>query len=348
MKILYIHGLSSSGNSGTAEHLRRLLPNDTIFSPDLPIEPMVALEMLKRLVKEEKINLVIGTSMGGMFAQKLQGTYKILVNPSLHVSRSMRCKLGINRFFSERQDGISEYEITPELCDRYEELEQTQCMAYSDEERDNTIALFGIGDDMVNCREEYCEHYTKYFSFPGGHRLTEDVIRKYVLPIIEQQRIILNEVAAIQSRIATSPLSCEIISDKDVIERIYYSKFRDLEKMVCSDPLKLCYLRMLCDNYTAIYARIEDGNHETLLHKLETELIKNSDRCRYLLVSTQHATNFGQIGYEKFLQTYSNFLFGIVGCSNTEKIEHVISYDNAFPENTIETFIIIGIGKHQS
>ena len=42
MKILYIHGLSSSGNSGTAEHLRRLLPNDTIFSPDLPIEPMVA------------------------------------------------------------------------------------------------------------------------------------------------------------------------------------------------------------------------------------------------------------------------------------------------------------------
>lgn len=36
------------------------------------------------------------------------------------------------------------------------------------------------------------------------------------------------------------------------------------------------------------------------------------------------------------------------GCSNTEKIEHVISYDNAFPENTIETFIIIGIGKHQS
>lgn len=32
-------------------------------------------------------------------------------------------KLGINRFFSERQDGISEYEITPELCDRYEELD---------------------------------------------------------------------------------------------------------------------------------------------------------------------------------------------------------------------------------
>lgn len=58
MKILYIHGLSSSGNSGTAEHLRRLLPNDTIFSPDLPIEPMVALEMLKRLVNLNSATLL--------------------------------------------------------------------------------------------------------------------------------------------------------------------------------------------------------------------------------------------------------------------------------------------------
>lgn len=191
MKILYIHGLSSSGNSGTAERLRRLLPDDIIFSPDLPIEPLEALEMLKRFVTEEGIDLVIGTSMGGMFAQKIRGVRKILVNPSFHVSQSMRRKLGVNKFFSERQDGISEYEITPELCDRYERLEQAQGLSYSDKERDNTIALFGTEDDMVNCREEYCEHYTKYSLFPGGHRLTEDMIRDYVIPIIEKQRVII-------------------------------------------------------------------------------------------------------------------------------------------------------------
>lgn len=106
MKILYIHGLSSSGNSGTAERLRRLLPDDIIFSPDLPVEPLEALEMLKQLVTEEGIELMIGTSMGGMFAQKLRGIRKILVNPSFHVSQSMRRKLGVNKFFSERQDGF--------------------------------------------------------------------------------------------------------------------------------------------------------------------------------------------------------------------------------------------------
>lgn len=57
--------------------------DDIIFSPDLPVEPREALAMLKELVEREHIDLVIGTSMGGMFAQKLQGVKKILVNSSL-------------------------------------------------------------------------------------------------------------------------------------------------------------------------------------------------------------------------------------------------------------------------
>ena len=79
MNILYIHGLSSSGNSGTAKRLRELLPNDPIFSPDLPINPYEAINMLQELCKAEKIDIAIGTSMGGMFAQKLRG-YKKLRN----------------------------------------------------------------------------------------------------------------------------------------------------------------------------------------------------------------------------------------------------------------------------
>lgn len=188
MKILYIHGLSSSGNSGTAERLRCLLSNDTIISPDLPIEPLEALEMLKKIVSEENINLVIGTSMGGMFAQKLRGIHKILVNPSFHVSESMRHKLGINHFFSERSDGISEYQITHELCDRYEILERFQFLNLPASESYNTIGLFGTEDNIVNCKDEYLQYYTQYNGFQGGHRLNEKVIRESLLPLIEQVR----------------------------------------------------------------------------------------------------------------------------------------------------------------
>lgn len=188
MKILYIHGLSSSGASDTAESLRYFLQDDTILSPDIPIDPEEALTMLQEMVEREGVDLVIGTSMGGMFAQKLRGCNKILVNPSFHVSQSMRSKLGINKFFSVRADGATQYEITEELCDRYEELERTQFEGITDAEREITLGLFGNADDIVNCEAEYKLHYTRCEHFNGGHRLSENNIKFTLLYDIEKQR----------------------------------------------------------------------------------------------------------------------------------------------------------------
>ena len=59
MKILYIHGLSSSGQSRTAATLRELLPHDEIFSPDLPIDPFEAFLLLRQLVEREEVDIII-------------------------------------------------------------------------------------------------------------------------------------------------------------------------------------------------------------------------------------------------------------------------------------------------
>ena len=188
LRILYIHGLSSSGSSSTAERLRRYLPDDVIFSPDLPVEPQEAIAMLQELVVREQIDLVIGTSMGGMFAQKLRGYEKILVNPSFHVSRSLRGKLGMNKFLSPRADGATHYEITTWLCDKYELLESTQFDNITDEEREITLGLFGVMDNVVDCQDEYRLHYTRFSKFNGGHHLTDMDIKMTLLYEIEQYR----------------------------------------------------------------------------------------------------------------------------------------------------------------
>ncbi len=188
--ILYIHGLSSSGSSGTAERLRRYLPDDVIFSPDLPIDPDEALAMLQELVKREGIDIVIGTSMGGMFAQKLRGYHKILINPSFHVSCSMRKKLGVNQFFSPRVDGAAEYVITEALCDKYAALESHQFDNLTKEERDITFGMFGTDDDVVNCEQEFMNHYgiDHCYSFEGGHRLNEKNIKWDVWNVVDNIR----------------------------------------------------------------------------------------------------------------------------------------------------------------
>ena len=132
--------------------------------------------------------MIVKVEWGGMFAQRLRGYNKILVNPSFHVSRLMRSKLGINKFLSARTDGATHYEITTKLCDRYEELERTQFEGITDAEREITLGLFGIADDVVNCMDEYQQHYTRCKRFYGGHRLSEDNIKFTLLYDIEKYR----------------------------------------------------------------------------------------------------------------------------------------------------------------
>lgn len=184
MKLLYIHGLSSSGASSTAKNLRILLPEASVIAPDLPINPREALALLSEIGKNESPDIIIGTSMGGMFAQQMHGFKKILVNPSFHVSEFMRRNIGIQPFLNTRQDGAASYEITNSLCDEYFEIEQYQFEGITAYDRENTYALFGDKDELVDCSREYLTHYKKQSRFSGSHRLTFDDVQKVVVPHI--------------------------------------------------------------------------------------------------------------------------------------------------------------------
>ena len=179
--LLYLHGLSSSGQSNTPNMLRKLLPDWNIVSPDIPIDPEEALCMLRRLCKEIAPDIVVGTSMGGMFAQQMHGYRKILVNPAFHVSEFMRQNLGVQTFFSPRKDGATEYEITSELCDAYEAMESQQFDGILPQDKNITMALFGTEDDLVDGRKEYYQYYSRGTLFEGGHRLTMEVVENVLL-----------------------------------------------------------------------------------------------------------------------------------------------------------------------
>ena len=185
-KILYIHGLSSSGASSTVVSLRQLLPQVIVLSPDLPINPYDALELLHDICQTEKPDLIIGTSMGGMFAQQMHGYKKILVNPAFHVSEFMRMNIGVQSFMNPRVDGVNQYDITPELCDAYQAIEKNQFKEVTPFDKDNTYAFFGDKDELVNCKDEYLAYYTNYEIFDGEHRLNYDVLNNVIVPYIKQ------------------------------------------------------------------------------------------------------------------------------------------------------------------
>lgn len=185
--LLYIHRLASSGNSGTAKEIQRRLPKTKVLSPDLPVNPQEAYEMLCRIIDENEVDVMVGSPMGGMFANVINGTAKVLVNPSFHVSESMRKRIGIMPFFSERKDGAVDFEITEELCDTYAKLERRQFAFFHERDTGETFALFGDEDNTVNCKDEYIKYFgDAYETFSGGHRLTPEVIHDKLIPVIAE------------------------------------------------------------------------------------------------------------------------------------------------------------------
>lgn len=151
MNIVYLHGLASSGNSNTANLLRELLPNDNIIAPDIPVEPEEALDMLYKLTENlfPEETIIIGTSIGGMYAQQMHRFRRILVNPAFRVSDFLNENIGKSMsFFSERKDGIKEFLVTDELCNSFRKMESRQFDGFNGYNYENmVIALFGIYDD---------------------------------------------------------------------------------------------------------------------------------------------------------------------------------------------------------
>ena len=82
-KVMYVHGFGSSGQSGTVTRIREVLPNAMVIAPDLPVRPEEAMTLLHEVCEREQPDLIIGTSMGGMYAEMLYGYDRILVNSFL-------------------------------------------------------------------------------------------------------------------------------------------------------------------------------------------------------------------------------------------------------------------------
>lgn len=185
MKVLFIHGLASSGAYKTANTLRTLLRPCEVVAPDVPIEPDVALPMLRELCEAERPDLVVGLSLGGFWALHLRGFRKIVINPDLHPSRLLRARIGEMKYLSPRRDGALSFQITEEICEGYEALERVAFDGLDETEIALTDGLFASDDEMVRCGPEFERHYPgRAHPYPGTHLPTFPQIRQYLLPLV--------------------------------------------------------------------------------------------------------------------------------------------------------------------
>ena len=192
-KILYLHGFASSGASGTVEMLRKAFweaeaaHRATVTAPDIPVDPVVAMPMLEELAYDEMPDLVVGTSMGGMYAQQLRGFTRICVNPCFTIAKKYDILyVGKHKWLNRRKDGETEFHVTKEIIAHFQEMEAHQFDGITDDDRMLCHGLFGDEDTMEpEMRPLFEQHYPGMAHiFPGGHRMNAQVVKQTLLPYI--------------------------------------------------------------------------------------------------------------------------------------------------------------------
>lgn len=189
MKLVYFHGFASSGASGTVQLLRKIFPSAQVVAPDIPVDPEEALPMLQKLVQAEQPDVIVGTSMGGMYAQQMHGFLRICVNPSFRISTSKLLHTGVHKWLNGRKNHEKEFRITADIIKRYKQMERKQFDGITPDDRELCYGLFGINDTSVNPINAY-NTFTKYYThaerFEGEHQLNDKVIHKVLLPLLKQ------------------------------------------------------------------------------------------------------------------------------------------------------------------
>jgi predicted esterase YcpF (UPF0227 family) len=185
-RIMYVHGFASSAQSGTVGRLRETFPEADVVAFDLPVDPHEALALLKKKCDELQPDLILGTSMGGMYTEQLCGFDRIVVNPALRIADTMRehNMMGKQTFLNPRQDGVQEFYVDKALVKAYREVSEQRFVGLTPEDERRVYGLFGDKDDLVDTMGIFCQHYSQATNFHGEHRMDDKSYMHSVVPVI--------------------------------------------------------------------------------------------------------------------------------------------------------------------
>ncbi|MCW8962238.1 MAG: hypothetical protein OQL16_00485 [Gammaproteobacteria bacterium] len=164
--ILYIHGFASCGAGNKVQFLWQHFGEAQVISPDLPVAPVEAISYLEAIINEKPVKLLIGSSLGGYYADYLGSRYGIpavLINPSTRPFETLRNYIGTNTNWCSGEP----FEWKPGYCDALESIYREA--PASDE---NYLVLLQSADEVLDYRlaETRYQHHKVIVEQGGNHR----------------------------------------------------------------------------------------------------------------------------------------------------------------------------------
>lgn len=173
--IVYLHGFASSGNSEKAQALIARFGRENVWNPDLPIDPVAVVNLVKTELNNRNIKMVdklifVGTSLGAFYATYFSLVFDapcVIVNPSILPHKSLSHGTHINH--------VTKDEFVVSLCDLHalEHMKEVCDQLYEGP----LINLFVAKDDEVLDYNQMLDYYkhtnSTVITETGGHRFTE-------------------------------------------------------------------------------------------------------------------------------------------------------------------------------
>jgi len=185
MNILYLHGFQSSSSSNTINYLKNNISNDhVVFSIDLPHQPELAINLISDTIKKLKIDIIIGTSLGGLYAYNFEMP-RICINPAFQFDM----KPGIYKYLNPRINNETHFSIDYNDVLYLKKLKESYKNRLPiDELHYTSYILIGNNDDVVNFDKlsTYTNIYDEIIYDDFEHRLTTEIIDKHIFNLIDK------------------------------------------------------------------------------------------------------------------------------------------------------------------
>lgn len=191
---IYVHGLASGANGTTGGQLAKLFPQFVWMSTDFGEDLAENVEQLNEMIRSDYLQLIVGTSMGGLtvlYADAPEAV-KVAINPALSIADSVRHTIGLGKhpYFCERMNGATEFELTEQMCCDYERYIATHTPSLGRA----SYAIFAehdelLGDEASAAAQQVVANsgYRVLIDPKGQHRLCNSTLKLLKNEIIKKE-----------------------------------------------------------------------------------------------------------------------------------------------------------------
>lgn len=191
---IYVHGLASGAKASTFDKLAKCFPQFIWISADFGVELAKNVKQLNDMIRSNYPQLIVGTSMGGLtvlYADAPEAV-KVACNPALSIADCVRNTIGLGKhsYFCERLNGATEFELTEQMCQRYERYIASHTPSLG---RAN-YAIFSPHDELLGNEASAAAQqvvansgYRVLIDPEGKHRMQSSTIKLIAKEIVDKE-----------------------------------------------------------------------------------------------------------------------------------------------------------------